>query len=97
MAVSRPLPIMKASQGLTRHSVWAAILCEVAVFASFLEEQQKRLAARIVVIAGHVHNSERQEYGGITYLVTGGGGAQPTPSNVSRTTFSKVVTSITTT
>ena len=41
----------------------------------FLEERQKRMRARIVVFAGHVHNYERHEYGGVTYFVTGGGGA----------------------
>ena len=41
----------------------------------FLEEQQKHLRPRIVVFNGHVHNYERHEHGGITYFVTGGGGA----------------------
>jgi hypothetical protein len=35
--------------------------------------------AAIVVIAGHIHNYERAEVGGITYLVSGGGGAEPYP------------------
>jgi Icc-related predicted phosphoesterase len=47
--------------------------------ARFLEERQKSLRARIVVIAGHVHNYERQEHGGIMYFVTGGGGAHAYP------------------
>ncbi len=33
--------------------------------------------ARIVVSAGHVHNYERLEKDGVTYLVSGGGGARP--------------------
>lgn len=33
--------------------------------------------AQIVVIAGHIHNYERAQVGGVTYLVSGGGGAQP--------------------
>lgn len=45
--------------------------------AKMLEARQKRMQARIVVIAGHVHNYERFEHGGITYFVTGGGGAHP--------------------
>jgi acid phosphatase type 7 len=47
--------------------------------AQLLEDRQKRTRARIVVFAGHVHNYERYEHGGIPYFVTGGGGAQPVP------------------
>ena len=47
--------------------------------ALYLEEQQKNLRARIVVFAGHVHNYERHEHGGITYFVSGGGGAHAYP------------------
>ena len=49
---------------------------EVAL-AHWLEAQQKSMRARIVVIAGHVHNYERYSHGGVTYIVTGGGGATP--------------------
>jgi len=45
--------------------------------AKVLEDYQQRLQARIVVFTGHVHNYERHEHGGITYFVTGGGGAHP--------------------
>ncbi len=44
-----------------------------------LEEKQQHIAARIVVFNGHVHNYERHEHGGVTYFVTGGGGAQAYP------------------
>ncbi|MGB9434382.1 MAG: metallophosphoesterase [Candidatus Acidiferrum sp.] len=47
--------------------------------AKFLEERQQNLRARIVVFNGHVHNYERHEHGGITYFVTGGGGAHAYP------------------
>jgi Icc-related predicted phosphoesterase len=47
--------------------------------ARFLEDRQKSLRARIVVFAGHVHNYERHEHGGVTYFVTGGGGAHAYP------------------
>ena len=47
--------------------------------AAYLEEQQRNLRARIVVFAGHVHNYERHEHGGITYFVIGGGGAHAYP------------------
>jgi len=45
--------------------------------ASLLEKRQAHAHARFVVFAGHVHNYERQEHGGVTYFVTGGGGAHP--------------------
>lgn len=47
--------------------------------AVYLEEQQAKLRARIVVFAGHVHNYERHEHGGVTYFVCGGGGAHAYP------------------
>jgi acid phosphatase type 7 len=47
--------------------------------AKFLEERQQRARARFVVFNGHVHNYERHEHGGVTYFVTGGGGAHPYP------------------
>jgi 3',5'-cyclic AMP phosphodiesterase CpdA len=47
--------------------------------AAFLKERAPHLKARIVVIAGHVHNYARFEQGGVTYLVSGGGGAKPHP------------------
>jgi len=47
--------------------------------AKFLEERQQNMRARIVVFNGHVHNYERHEHGGITYFVTGGGGAHAYP------------------
>jgi acid phosphatase type 7 len=47
--------------------------------AKTLEARQQNLRARIVVFAGHVHNYERHEHGGVTYFVTGGGGAHAYP------------------
>jgi hypothetical protein len=44
-----------------------------------LEERQGRTHARFVVFSGHVHNYEHQEHSGVTYFVTGGGGARPYP------------------
>jgi Icc-related predicted phosphoesterase len=49
--------------------------------AKLLEDRQARAHYRIVVFAGHVHNYERHEHGGVTYYVTGGGGAHPYPIN----------------
>ena len=45
--------------------------------AELLQGRQSHTRARFVVIAGHVHNYERYEHGGVLYLVTGGGGAHP--------------------
>ena len=47
--------------------------------AAYLEDRQSRLRARIIVFAGHVHNYERHEHGGVTYFVSGGGGAHAYP------------------
>jgi hypothetical protein len=47
------------------------------VLAHMLEERQPHTRARFVVFAGHVHNYERFEHGGVTYFVAGGGGAHP--------------------
>lgn len=47
--------------------------------AKMLEERQTRAPFRIVVFSGHVHNYERHEHGGITYFVSGGGGAHAYP------------------
>jgi hypothetical protein len=45
--------------------------------AKLLEIKYAHLRARMIVLASHVHNYERYEHGGITYIVTGGGGAHP--------------------
>ncbi len=47
--------------------------------AEMLEEKQQHMQARIIVFSGHVHNYERHEHNGITYFVTGGGGAHAYP------------------
>jgi len=45
--------------------------------AKMLEAEQQHLHARIIVFSGHVHNYERHGHNGVTYIVTGGGGARP--------------------
>ncbi|HEY1482824.1 MAG TPA: metallophosphoesterase [Candidatus Acidoferrum sp.] len=45
--------------------------------AKFLEERQQNTRARFIVFSGHVHNYEHFEHAGVTYFVTGGGGAHP--------------------
>ena len=44
-----------------------------------LEAQVKVLRAQIIVVAGHIHNYQRFFQNGVTYLVSGGGGAKPHP------------------
>jgi len=45
--------------------------------ADYLGGLAAHTRARIVVIAGHIHNYERFEQAGVQYLVSGGGGAKP--------------------
>lgn len=42
---------------------------------SMLEKRQASMRARFAVFSGHVHNYERNEHNGVTYFVSGGGGA----------------------
>ncbi len=48
-----------------------------AALADYLRQRAPRLRARVLVVAGHVHNYERFSQDGVTYLVSGGGGAAP--------------------
>jgi len=48
--------------------------------ARYLSAAAPMLRARVVVVASHVHNYERFDRGGVTYLVSGGGGAKPIPA-----------------
>jgi hypothetical protein len=48
--------------------------------AGYLASVARRSSSlRIIVCAAHVHNYERFERDGVLYLVSGGGGAKPTP------------------
>ena len=47
--------------------------------AKTLEERQTHARFRILVFSGHIHNYERHERNGVTYFVTGGGGAHAYP------------------
>ncbi len=49
------------------------------LLAQMLEERQAHARVRFVVFSGHVHNYERHEHGGVTYFVSGGGGAHAYP------------------
>jgi hypothetical protein len=48
-----------------------------AILANYLRRSPLRNRVRFIISAGHVHNYERFSREGITYLVSGGGGAQP--------------------
>lgn len=43
----------------------------------YLTAVQPTMHAQVLVTAGHIHNYERAVVGGVTYLVSGGGGARP--------------------
>jgi hypothetical protein len=43
----------------------------------YLESMAPNMHAQIIVCAGHIHNYERFSQHGVTYLVSGGGGASP--------------------
>jgi acid phosphatase type 7 len=45
--------------------------------SQLLEARQPGIRAHIIVVAGHVHNYERYQHGGVDYIVSGGGGAAP--------------------
>jgi len=49
---------------------------EIAL-AAYLDGVAPSVRARLLVIAGHIHNYERFAQNGVTYLVSGGGGAVP--------------------
>lgn len=69
-------PPYTSSSDSTLHGGHSARPQETAL-AKLLEERQTRAHYRMIVIAGHVHNYERFEHGGVTYFVSGGGGAHP--------------------
>jgi hypothetical protein len=46
---------------------------------TMLEARLTRIHAKVVVFNGHIHNYERFERGGVEYVITGGGGAEPYP------------------
>lgn len=49
------------------------------VLREVLEAHLPKLQAKVLVFNGHIHNYERFQRNGVTYVVTGGGGAQPYP------------------
>lgn len=45
----------------------------------YLSARAPSLRTRVIVVGSHIHNYERFERDGVTYLVSGGGGAEPLP------------------
>jgi hypothetical protein len=48
--------------------------------ARYLSRHARSLRASVLVVGSHVHNYERYSRNGITYIVSGGGGAKPHPA-----------------
>lgn len=57
----------------------AGVRTNEAALAARLSAAARHSSRRFVVCAAHVHNYERFERDGVTYLVSGGGGAKPLP------------------
>ena len=49
------------------------------VLADYLGQKARISKARLIVVAGHIHNYEHRELNDVVYLVSGGGGAKPYP------------------
>jgi hypothetical protein len=48
--------------------------------ARYLSAHARSLQQRVLVVGSHVHNYERYSRDGVTYVVSGGGGAKPVPA-----------------
>jgi acid phosphatase type 7 len=48
--------------------------------ARYLSRHAGSLRAKVLVVGSHVHNYERYARDGVTYVVSGGGGAKPVPA-----------------
>jgi acid phosphatase type 7 len=62
-----------------RDPIYPTMLEEKEI-ARYLKRKAPSLRAQVVVIGSHVHNYERYYRDGVTYLVSGGGGAKPVPA-----------------
>jgi hypothetical protein len=60
----------------------------------YLSKHAAMLRARVVVVGSHVHNYERYSRDGVTYLVSGGGGAKPVPAPRMFGELSRLTTSV---
>jgi acid phosphatase type 7 len=62
-----------------RDAFYLSVLDEKQV-ARYFSKKARTLHAQVVVVGSHVHNYERYYRDGVTYLVSGGGGAKPVPA-----------------
>ncbi|HET7756629.1 MAG TPA: metallophosphoesterase [Steroidobacteraceae bacterium] len=60
----------------------------------YLSAEAPTLHAQVIVVGSHVHNYERFSRDGVTYLVSGGGGAKPLPVFRLAGELSKLETSV---
>lgn len=60
----------------------------------YLSASAPGLRTRVIVIGSHVHNYERFSLDGVTYLVSGGGGAKPIPDFRAASEQSRLTTSV---
>jgi 3',5'-cyclic AMP phosphodiesterase CpdA len=68
-------PVADSIEGNSSHDVRP----NERALAVTLEAQAKNSNVQIIVVAGHIHNYQRFFQNGVTYLVSGGGGAKPHP------------------
>ena len=46
---------------------------------NLIQAESRRSRAKFIVLSGHIHNYERFDRDGVSYIITGGGGAKPYP------------------
>jgi calcineurin-like phosphoesterase family protein len=76
-----------------RDPIYPAMLDE-RLLARYLSDKARSLHAQVVVVGSHEHNYERFNRGGITYFVSGGGGANPVPAMRMFGELSKLTTGV---
>lgn len=52
---------------------------EALTLRHLMEIHLHKMHAKVIVLAGHIHNYERFERNGVEYITSGGGGAEPYP------------------
>jgi hypothetical protein len=72
-------PPYTSSSDLKEHGGGHSSRASEQALAKVLEQRQAHARFAIIVFSGHVHNYERHEHGGVTYFVSGGGGAHAYP------------------
>lgn len=52
---------------------------EALTLRHLMEIHLHKIHAKVIVLSGHIHNYERFERNGVSYIISGGGGAEPYP------------------